>query len=152
MNPYADLSEPINNVASVRPNDTSYGAQLAQGDAQGSYLASWNRYKQLSTDKAEIDANLNLQEVDETAARNEATAARQNQQAFQQRQNPRAGGSRYTRRGLWKAGGSGLNLANAKAKTEARRQLAYAQKAKEYAAQNAPGATSIKPLGISVYA
>lgn len=151
MNPYADLSEPVNNVQSVRPNDNSYGAQLLQDQARSSYYASLQRYKQMSADKAEIDANLNLQEVDETAARNEATAARQNQQAFQQRQSPRAGGSRYTRRGLWKAGGSGLNAANAKARTEARRQAAYAQKGKEYAGGGSLQIGPAKLLG-SVYA
>lgn len=73
------------------------------------------------------DTQLAATEQEELAARNEATAERQNAAARMPRQNPRAGGSRYTRRGLWTPGGSGLNQANAAARTEARRKASYAQ-------------------------
>ena len=63
------------------------------------------------------DTQLAATEQEELAARNEATAERQNAAARMPRQNPRAGGSRYTRRGLWTPGGSGLNQANAAART-----------------------------------
>lgn len=133
MNPFAALEQPFAARSSWTYNS----------DLQG--------YNRMAADKGAIDADLNLQESDETAARNEATAARQNQQAYQQRQSPRAGGSRYTRRGFWKAGGSGLNTANAKARTEARRQAAYAQKAKEYAGGGGGGGVvsmGLRPLDI----
>jgi len=91
--------------------------------------------QQIAADRRSADAQLAADEQASLANRNEATAARQNQAAMMPRQNPRAGGTRYTRRGMWTPGGSGLDAANAKALTEARRQANYAAIDKDYAAR-----------------
>lgn len=77
--------------------------------------------------RALVDAEEDERALTDLAARNQATALRQNTMARLPRQNPRAGGSRYTRRGLWTPGGSGLDRANAMALTEARKRTRYAQ-------------------------
>lgn len=87
---------------------------------------------------ASIDAGIEASAQDELARRNEATAARQNQNAMLNREGTRAGGGRYRRRGLFSPGGSGLDLANSKARVEARKKAAYtAFDAEEAAKQEA---------------
>lgn len=81
----------------------------------------------IKTQRALVDAEEDERAMTELAARNQATAARQNAAALMPRQNPRAGGGRYTRRGMWTPGGSGLDRANAMALTEARKRTRYAQ-------------------------
>lgn len=73
-----------------------------------------------------VDAEEEASALSDLAARNEATAARQNSAALSLRPATRAGGGRYTRRGLWTPGGSGLSTANANALKEARKKARYA--------------------------
>ena len=84
-------------------------------------------YEKARRAKATIDAEEDATAQNELAGRNEATAARQNAAAFRPRQNPRAGGSRYTRRGMWTPGGSGLDRANAQSRVDARKKARYAR-------------------------
>lgn len=112
--------------------------------------------EQMKSDQKAADAQIELDEASEIAARNQATAERQNAAARMPRQNARAGGTRYTRRGMWKPGGSGLTQANAAARTAARKKAAYAGIEKKYDDKltdilSRPAVTSITPLGFFAY-
>jgi hypothetical protein len=102
---------------------TPYYGGAASGLGQGiQSTAQQSRATQLASIEAGIDASAQ----DELARRNEATAMRQNQSAMLNRGGTRAGGGRYRRLGLFTPGGSGLDQANATARTAARKKAAYA--------------------------
>lgn len=96
--------------------------------------------------KRTIDAEEDLAATSDLTARNEASAMRQNAAARLPRQNPRAGGGRYTRRGMWtpNAGSGLLNQANAQAMSAARRKARYAQLDEE--AATTPVTTTLGPV------
>lgn len=132
--------------------DWNYNDYLA--NAKKSWQQSWQPERE--SDVKVADTQIDAEEQSNLADRNEATAARQNQNALMPRQNARAGGSRYTRRGMWTPGGSGLTAANAAAKTAARKKAAYAQIEQKYEDRwqgklNTPQTTTVTPNVFSVY-
>ncbi len=78
-----------------------------------------------TADMAAIDADIEAGAEEEKAARNEATAMRQNQAATMGRMGTRAGGGRYRRRGLFNVPTGGLAAANSQALVGARKKRAY---------------------------
>ena len=118
-------------------------AQAEQAASQAATLAAAKRQAKF----ASIDAGIDASAQDELARRNEATAARQNQNAMLNREGTRAGGGRYRRRGLFSPGGSGLDVANSKARVEARKKAAYtAFDADEAARKEAQGLSGINSM------
>lgn len=115
---------PVGSFAPTAPASTDWVRQMQEN------------YQTTQAKKREaIGANIDASAQDELAARNEATAARQNRNATLNREGTRAGGGRYRRRGLFSPGGSGLDAANSKARVEARKKAAYASADAEEAAK-----------------
>ena len=115
---------PVGSFTSTAPASTDWVRQMQEN------------YQTTQAKKREaIGANIDASAQDELAARNEATAARQNRNATLNREGTRAGGGRYRRRGLFSPGGSGLDAANSKARVEARKKAAYASADAEEAAK-----------------
>ncbi len=131
----------------------TYDAQFGGGGTisglqHSLYKAAAAKGAQIGTARATIDAEEDANAMENLAARNEATAARQNQSALMNREGTRAGGGRYRRRGMFMAGGSGLNAANANALTAARKRARYAQLDQQQAQQ--PSGYGFK-IGAPIY-
>lgn len=100
----------------------------AQASAYATALTKAAADRKLAVDKRReaIGSQIDAEATTDLSRRNEATAARQNQNAMLNREGTRAGGGRYRRRGLFSPGGSGLDKANASAMIEGRKKAAYA--------------------------
>ena len=123
---------PVGSFTSTAPASTDWVRQMQEN------------YQTTQAKKREaIGANIDASAQDELAARNEATAARQNRNATLNREGTRAGGGRYRRRGLFSPGGSGLDKANSSALVAARKKAAYATFDANEAATNEAATRSV---------
>ena len=123
---------PVGSFTSTAPASTDWVRQMQEN------------YQTTQAKKREaIGAQIDTGAVEDLAARNEATAARQNRSATLNREGTRAGGGRYRRRGLFSPGGSGLDKANSSALVAARKKAAYATFDANEAATNEAAARSV---------